>query len=144
MEGRLHRLLKKSVRDELKHEGYALYSEPVTSPNKRLWWKSYRPDLLGVVSDESYFKLALVECETKPNQKRVLDKTSKIRSTLVVQMQLYEQCVILPILAIPPCTFSRINIPKIRWFWEIWIINRRGEIVFKISRSGHEFKSYSR
>lgn len=134
MEGNLHRLLKQAVRVELKREGFSIYIEPMRSPNRRLFWDSYRPDILGIVSTKTLFKLALVECETHPNTTRIVNKTSKIRRTLFLQKRLFEQYVFLPLLVIPPLTLNRINHYLIRKFWEIWIVNQLGEVIHKILR----------
>jgi hypothetical protein len=134
MESRLHRLLKKAVRVELKREGFTIYIEPMVSPNRRLSWDSYRPDVLGIVSTKSLFKLALVECETHPNTTRIVDKTTRIQRTLFLQKRLFEQYVFLPLLVIPPLTLNRINHYLIRKFWDIWIVNQLGQVIHKILR----------
>ena len=74
MEGQLHKLLKHTTRKELTCQKYTIYQEPPESPLNRLFWHSYRPDILGVQKMDSNFKVVLVECETKPNQNRVLKK----------------------------------------------------------------------
>lgn len=132
MEGWFHNLLKQTVSKELKREGYTLYVEPIEPPLERLWWDAYQPDLLGIVSGENHFKLVFVECETNPRRRRILEKTTKIRQTLTLQTKLNERHLIRSILAIPTTTLNRINYPKIRRFWEIWIITHSGEIMHKI------------
>ena len=134
MEGRLHKLFKGVVKKELLEENYVVYLEPSEPPLERLRWKSYRPDVLGIISDTSTFNLALAECETSPNSKRILTKTSKIKQTLALQKQLNESHIIRPLLIIPPMKLDKINCPAIRRFWEIWIINPRGKITHKIPR----------
>jgi len=138
MEGRLHKLFKVVVKKKLLEENYTVYVEPSKSPLERLWWRSYRPDVLGIISDKSTFKLVLAECETAPNSKRILAKTSKIRQTLTLQKQLNERHIIRPLLIIPPMKFDRINCTAIRRFWEIWIINQRGKITHKIPNKANE------
>ncbi|UCH03177.1 MAG: hypothetical protein JSV20_05230 [Candidatus Bathyarchaeota archaeon] len=134
MEGQLHSLLKRTVFKELEKEGYALFIEPIESPLERLWWNSYKPDLLGIMSHDNCFKIALVECETNPRKRRVIEKISKIRASLMLQTKLNEKQVIRPILTIPTVSFCRINYPEIREFWEIWIITNSGEILHKIDK----------
>jgi len=116
MEGQLHNLLKRTVFTELEKEGYALFIEPIESPLERLWWNSYKPDLLGIMSYDNCFKIALVECETNPRKRRVIEKILKIRVSLTLQAKLNEKQVIRPILSIPTVTFYRINYPEIREF----------------------------
>jgi hypothetical protein len=140
MEGKLHKLFKEIVKKQLLEEDYVVYVEPSEPPLERLWWKSYRPDVLGIISDKSTFNLALAECETAPNSKRILAKTSKIRQTLALQKQLNERHVIRPLLIIPPMKLDRINCSAIRRFWEIWIVNQRGEIAHKIPSKGKQVK----
>jgi hypothetical protein len=138
MEGRLHKLFKVVVKKKLLEENYTVYVEPSKPPLERLWWRSYRPDVLGIISDKSIFKLALAECETAPNSKRILAKTSKIRQTLALQKQLNERHIIRLLLIIPPMKFDRINCTAIRRFWEIWIINQRGKITHKIPNKANK------
>ncbi|MCW3997848.1 MAG: hypothetical protein NWF10_04690 [Candidatus Bathyarchaeota archaeon] len=140
MEGQLHKFLKQSVALELQRKNYKLYNEPPESPFSRLWWHSYRPDILGLLSNKSVLQVILVECETKPNQKRVLEKTSQIRSVLSLQKQLYEHHTILPLLVIPPLTLHKVNCLAIRQFWEIWIVNPSGVILHKILRTHNQVK----
>ncbi|UCH37545.1 MAG: hypothetical protein JSV76_07720 [Candidatus Bathyarchaeota archaeon] len=134
MESQLHRVLKQAVHVELKREGFTLYVEPTVSPNRRLSWYSYRPDILGISSTKSLFKLTLVECETHPNTIRILNKTLKIQKTLFLQTRLFEQFFFLPLLAIPSLTLDKINQVLIRRFWDIWIINKLGKITHKIPK----------
>jgi hypothetical protein len=134
MEGRLHKLLKHAVAKDLKCQKYTLYYEPPESPINRLLWHSYRPDILGVLLKGSNLRVVLVECETKPNQKRVLIKTAQIRRALSIQKQLNENHSIIPLLAIPSMNLHKVNFLEVRRFWEIWIVNRIGEIMHKIFR----------
>jgi len=74
----------------------------------------------------------LVECETKPNRKRVLAKTNQIKRNLTIQKQLFENTMVLPLLVIPPNNLQKIFFSTIRKFWEIWIITQEGQIKHKI------------
>ena len=132
METKLHKLFKWVVTKELIKEAYAVYIEPAESPMERLWWGPYRPDVLGVISKNSLFKVALAECETTPTRNRIMAKAAKIKQTLTLQKRLNEKHVICQLLIIPPMNLGRINCFAIRRFWEIWIVNRRGMIVHKI------------
>ena len=135
MEGDLHKFLKLKVGLELQNQNYAIYYEPLESPFNRLWWHSYRPDILATQSSNVNLQVVFVECETNPNQKRVLRKTVQIQQNLSLQKRLHENTSILPLLVIPPANLYRIICSSIRRFWEIWIINRSGEIKHKISRN---------
>ena len=135
MEGKLHKLLKLATRKELTCQNYTLYHEPAESPLDRLFWHSYRPDILGVQKMGSILKIVLVECETKPNQKRVLRKTAQIKRVFSLQKQLNEKHAVLPLLVIPFRNLHKVNCLEIRRFWEIWIVKYIGEIMHKISRS---------
>ncbi len=135
MEDALHRLFKRAVSTELRMEDYTVYVEPADSPLDRLWWASYRPDVLGILSTKTRLTVALIECETAPTRQRILAKTSKIQRTLVLQLQLHERHTIRPLVVIPPMTLRRINHATIRRFWEIWIVTHRGCVIHKISRT---------
>ncbi|MCW4037584.1 MAG: hypothetical protein NWF13_02480 [Candidatus Bathyarchaeota archaeon] len=138
MEEKLHKLFKRVVSKELLKEDYAVYIEPAESPMERLWWGPYRPDVLGIISKKSLFKVALAECETTPTRNRIMAKAAKIKQTLTLQKRLNERHVICPLLIIPPMKLGRINCSPIRSFWEIWIVNRRGMIVHKIPSKANQ------
>jgi len=76
-----------------------------------------------------------VECETHPNRKRVLAKKKQIKKNLALQKQLLENVSVLPLLVIPPDNLEKMIFSSIRKFWEIWIINHKGQIKQKISRN---------
>ena len=135
MEGRLHKSLKYSVAKELASQNYIIYYEPLESPFSHLWWHSYRPDILATLSDGFNQQIVLVECETKPNRKRVLKKTAKIKKNLSLQNRLHENTSILPLLIIPPKYLYRTMCSTIQGFWEIWIVNQLGKIKYRISRN---------
>ena len=135
MESQLHKLLKHTIAQELQKDNYKIYYEVVWSPFSRLMWHSYRPDILGVYKNENMIQIVLVECETKPNRKRVLQKTKQIKRVFSLQKQLDEHHFILPLLVIPAMNFHKINYLEIRQFWEIWIVNNKGEIIHKITRT---------
>jgi hypothetical protein len=90
---------------------------------------------LAIKQADSSQRIVLVECETKPNRKRVLAKTVQIRMNLSIQKQLFENTMVLPLLVIPPNNLQKILFSTIRKFWEIWIINQEGQIKHKIPRT---------
>jgi hypothetical protein len=140
MEGQLHKLLKETVAKELENQNFKLYYEPSESPLNRVSWYSYRPDILGICVKNSTLQIMLVECETKPNQKRILEKTSQIKKVFSLQKQLWEYHKIIPILAIPVLNLYKVNCTRIRKFWEIWIVNQSGRLLHKIFRRVKETK----
>jgi hypothetical protein len=135
MEGHLHKFLKQIVGRELQNQNYTIHYEPLESPFSQLWLHSYRPDILAKLSCNFNLKITLVECETKPNRKRILRKTAKIQKNLSLQKRLLENTSILPLLVVPPVNLYEIICSAIRRFWEIWIINWTGEILHKICRN---------
>jgi hypothetical protein len=139
-EGTLHKLHKQKVAEELQKKSYGIHYEPWESPLELLWWQSYKPDILAIKQTNCSQKIVLVECETKPNRKRVLTKTIQIKKNLSIQKQLFENILVLPLLVIPPNNLQKILFSNIRKFWEIWIISQEGQIKHKIPRtstSGH-------
>jgi len=131
----LHKLHKLAVAEELQKQGYGIHYEPWESPLNLLWWQSYKPDILAIKQNNSGKRIVLVECETKPNRKRVLIKTKQIENNLTVQKQLFESTMILPLLVIPPNNLQKIMFSPIRKFWEIWIVNKEKQIKHKIPRT---------
>lgn len=133
-EGELHKLHKETVAKELQKENYIIYYEPLESPLKLLWWHSYIPDVLAIKKSGTSKKIVLVECETHPNRKRVLTKKKQIKKNLSLQKLLLENVSFLPLLVIPPDNLEKMIFSSIRKFWEIWIINQKGQIRHKIYR----------
>ena len=131
MEGKLHRVLKEVGVRELRVDGYEIYVEPPQSPDERLAWTLYRPDILGIDSESGETRFAIAECETAPNASRILDKTSKIGS-LTLQKRLNEKHVFRFILIILPGLSNRALYPDMRRLWEIWIVNSEGDVCHKI------------
>ena len=134
-EGQLHKLHKETVAKELQKENYTIYYEPLESPLKLLWWHSYIPDVLAIKNATAVKKIVLVECETHPNRNRVLTKKKQIKKNLSLQKQLFKNVSVLPLLVIPPDNLEKMIFSSIRKFWEIWIINHKGQIKHKISRN---------
>lgn len=132
MEGEYHKLMKITVLTELKKEGYELYLEPLESPIESLDWDYYRPDLIGIITNQNLLEIVLVECETKPNFVNLEQKASKIKHTFKLQKQLNKKNRLKFLLAIPFGTLNKINHSKNRRLWDIWIINNKGNIIHKI------------
>ena len=134
MEGSLHQLLKEVAVGELEREGYDLFLEPLESPLERLVWRFYRPDILGLMCNETMSSLILVECETNPRMRRMIEKISKLRQSFAFQKRLNEEHLLRLLLVIPPGVLHRVARPKIRGFWEIWVVSRTGSIIHRIPR----------
>jgi hypothetical protein len=134
VETRLHNLLKGVVLNELEREGYDLYIEPPKPPTPRLKWNSYRPDILGILSSKTEFRLILVECEVNPRKRSVKLKELKIRSFLTLQKKLNEVCNTRLLLVIPSGKLRAINASAIRKLWNIWIISIDGRVAHKIPK----------
>ena len=137
VESKLHEVLKEAAFTELKKEGYYLYVEPSGPPSWRLNWSLYRPDIVGTLSNEAELSFVLVECETNPRIRRIKGKTSKIKRSLTFQKRLNERCILRFLLVIPAGTLHRVNNPDVRTLWEIWIVNYKGEVIYKIPRKEH-------
>ena len=127
--------MKYNVGKELENQDYLIYFEPLESPLNYLCWEYYRPDLLAVKCCSSNLDIIMVECETKPNMNRVLQKTNKIQKYLSLQKKLNEKATIFPLIVIPPFNLNKIISTKVRKLWEIWIINDSGKILHKIPRN---------
>jgi hypothetical protein len=134
LEGKLHWVLKETVARELKADGYRVYVEPPESPDERLAWSLYRPDVLGIASADDESRFVVVECETAPSASRVRGKTLKIRS-LTLQKRLNEKHVFRFILIILPGLLTRALYPDTRRLWEIWIVNPAGEVCHRIPQN---------
>ena len=130
-EGNLHKLHKLAVAEELQKQSFEIHYEPWKSPLNLLWQQAYKLDILAIKQNSSTRRTVLVECETKPNRTRVLNKTRQIRKNLQVQKQLFENTLILQLLTIPPNNLQKMMFSPIRKFWEIWIINQEKQIKHK-------------
>src|SRR5712692_5184089 len=117
-ESAIHRSMKTIVRAELEHERYAVVEEPLYPPGKKAHWSSYRPDLLGYRSEGGVEELVLVECETRPNMKRL---GAKNHSSVWFQPYLFRRGSIRRILAVPQGRLRAVNM-KIRDEWEVWVL----------------------
>jgi hypothetical protein len=135
MESELHGLLKQAARCELEKEGYDLYLEPSESPVNVLSWTHYRPDVLGLTCQETEFELAIIECETNPTVRRLIEKRLKIRRQICFQKRLDQKNLFRLLLVIPPGTLRKVNTCSVRKLWEIWIVDNKGNIAYKIPKT---------
>ena len=123
---------QKHVANELENRKYSIYFEPLETPLNLVWWHSYRSDVLAIKNSKNKMQIILVECETKPNKKRLIQKLLTIRKNLSFQKQLHQKTKFPPLLIIPPFNFSRMICSEVRRFREIWIINYLGKIKHRI------------
>lgn len=106
------------VRAELEQQRYAVVEEPLYPPGKKAFWRSYRPDLLGYRSEGGLEELVLVECETRPNMRRL---GAKNYSSVWFQPYLFRRGSIRRILAVPRGTLRAVDM-RIRDEWEVWVV----------------------
>jgi hypothetical protein len=117
-ESPVHRSMKAVVRHELEQEGYAVVEEPLYPPREKVSWHSYRPDLLGYRSDGGVEEIVLVECETRPNMRRLRAKNA---SSVWFQPYLYRQGSVRRILAVPQGKLGSVDM-GVRSRWEVWVL----------------------
>jgi hypothetical protein len=120
-ESAVHRSMKSIVRAELELERYAVVEEPLYPPGKKAHWSSYRPDLLGYRSEGGVEELVLVECETRPNMRRL---GAKNYSSVWFQPYLFRRGSIRRILAVPQGRLRSVDM-SIRDEWEVWVVGER-------------------
>lgn len=114
--------MKQVVRRDLEVEHYRVLEEPLFPPARWIHWDGYRPDLLGLRSDDREEELVIAECETHPNMKRF---TSKNFHTLWFEPSVLREGSIRRILAIPHGRLSSLDM-KLRHQWEIWVVGPGG------------------
>ncbi len=117
-ESPVHRSMKAVVRGELEREDYAVIEEPLFPPGEKVSWSSYRPDLLGYRSKGGAEEIVLVECETRPNMKRL---GAKRHSSVWFQPYLFRTGSVRRILAVPQGRLGSVDM-KIRGEWEVWVV----------------------
>jgi hypothetical protein len=118
VESHVHRSMKAIVKDELVREQYAVVEEPLFPPRRKVSWSSYRPDLLGYRSMDGTEELVLVECETRPNMRRL---RAKKHGTVSFQPYLFRRGSLRRILAVPQGKLRSVDM-KIRDEWEVWVV----------------------
>jgi hypothetical protein len=117
-ESELHRSMKRMVRDDLEAESYRVIEEPLFPPVSWIHWDCYRPDLLGLKSDDRSEQLVIVECETHPSMRRFV---SKNYGSLWFEPSVTRDGSIRRILAVPRGKLSALDL-KLRHGWEIWVM----------------------
>lgn len=117
-ESQVHRSMKAIVRSELEQENYAVVEEPLFPPKEKLSWSSYRPDLLRYRSKDGTEEIVLVECETRPNMRKL---GAKRHSSVWFQPYLFRRGSVRRILAVPRGKLGSVDM-KIRVQWEVWVI----------------------
>jgi len=121
-ESELHLAMKRFVKTVLESERYRVVEEPLYPPARWVHWERYRPDLLGLRSDERSEQLAIVECETHPSMQRF---ASKNFDSLWFEPSVLRAGSIRRILAIPRGKLSALDL-RIRKQWEVWVIGTNG------------------
>jgi len=114
--------MKRLVRTELESERYRVIEEPLFPPARWVHWQRYRPDLLGLRTDERSEELVVVECETHPSMRRFVSKNF---GSLWFEPSVLRAGSIRRILAIPRGKLSVVDL-RIRKKWEVWVIGTRG------------------
>ncbi len=117
-ESHVHRSMKAIVRNELEDERYAVVVEPLIPPRGKVFWSSYRPDLMGYRSEGGVEELVLVECETRPNMKRL---GAKNFSSVWLQPYVFRRGSVRRILAVPQGKLGAVDM-RIRDKWEVWVV----------------------
>ena len=117
-ESQAHRVMKAIVRRELERQRYVVVEEPPYPPKEKVSWRSYRPDLLGYRSEGGTEEIVIVECETRPNMKRLSEKKS---SSVWFQPYLFRRGSVRRILAVPQGRLSAVDM-RIRNKWDVWVV----------------------
>jgi hypothetical protein len=116
--------MKAVVKSDLEEEHYAVVEEPVFLAGEKVSWSSYRPDLLGYRSEGGAEVLALVECETHPNMKRL---AAKNHLSVSFQPFLFRRGSVRRILAVPQGKLRSVDM-RIRDRWEVWVVGPNSTI----------------
>ncbi|MBI2185459.1 MAG: hypothetical protein HYU39_10950 [Thaumarchaeota archaeon] len=122
-ESPIHKAPKETVARDLNNEGYRVFFEPLYSPLENIDWRRYHPDLLAVRKRPEGEDIVVVECETKPNIRRL---ESKNLASLRIQSKLFHQAHLRRILVIPAGRLGSLDL-KVRREWEIWIVEKYGK-----------------
>lgn len=130
-ESGLHRSMKAIMKAELESEDYQVMTEPAFPPANWVHWESYRPDLLGLRSDETSESLVIAECETHPSMRRF---SAKHYGSLWFEPSVLREGSIRRILAVPRGKLSALDL-TLRRGWEIWVIGKTGPML-KIPTAG--------
>jgi hypothetical protein len=117
--------MKAIVRRELELERYSVVEEPLFPPREKVSWSSYRPDLLGYRSEGGTEELVLVECETRPNMRRL---GAKHTFGVWFQPYLFRRGSVRRILAVPQGKLGAVDM-SIRDRWEVWVVGGNSPLV---------------
>jgi hypothetical protein len=124
-ESELHRSMKRMVRDDLESENYRVVEEPPYPPASWIHWEYYRPDLLGLRSDDRSEQLVIVECETHPSMRKF---ASKNYGSLWFEPSVVREGSIRRILAVPSGKLSGVDL-RLRRRWEIWVMGSKAPML---------------
>ena len=130
MESKTHRSMKAVVRKELEQERYTVVEEP-SSPPDGVAWRSYRPDLLGYRLEGENEEIVLVECETRPNMRRLKAKNS---ASAWFQPRIQGQGSLRRILAVPQGKLGAVDM-RVRDTWEVWVIGSSSSLRFPVLKT---------
>lgn len=119
-ESGLHRSMKRIVRSELESDSYRVVEEPLYPPADWIHWESYRPDLLGLRSDDTSECLVIAECETHPSMRRFSAKNYR---SLCFEPSVLRNGSIRRVLAVPHGKLSALDM-SLRHGWEVWVIGQ--------------------
>jgi hypothetical protein len=116
--------MKAIATSELEREHFRVMEEPLFPPSRRVYWSSYRPDLLGYRRENGEEQLAIVECETHPSMGRFARKRF---SSLWFQPFLFHRGSVRRILCVPQGRLKSVDL-GLRQEWEIWVLGDSGPI----------------
>jgi len=117
LESALHRMMKECASRELTSEGYSVFEEPPYAPSSFISWSSYRPDLFGLRAGGGVQDYVLVECETRPSERKLAAKNFK---SVEVQARLSSDVSLRRVLVIPRGNLACLD-TSVRTSWEMWI-----------------------
>jgi hypothetical protein len=117
--------MKKIVRGALEFDNYSVVEEPLHPPAEWIHWEAYRPDLLGMRSDDRSEQIVIAECETRPSMRRFIAKNY---ASLWFEPSILCDGSIRRILAIPRGRLAALDM-ELRHRWEIWVLGPTGPIL---------------
>jgi hypothetical protein len=130
-ESPLHLRMKEFASRELEREGYSIFAEPAWAPSRFLTWRGYRPDLFGMIFGGGRQDYVIVECETRPSEKKL---SAKNFLSVSIQSRLDSRLSLRRILVVPRGTLGRVD-SSVRYMWETWIFEGSGFQVFPAALS---------
>ncbi len=114
--------MKEEASHELAEEGYVVFFEPLYAPSRYMSWASYRPDVFGMRAGDGRQEYALVECETRPSERRLASKNFR---SVDIQTRLNSDLSLRRILVVPRGKLAGVR-PSVRRSWETWIYEGQG------------------